>query len=100
MMPAMNKILTAAAALVVTGSLALAQNANSSGSTTPSGDAAVSPALANPAGASNRSDRSSLGSGINSGAINNGTSGDTIGTGSGTSPSTQGIGTTAGVRKE
>jgi hypothetical protein len=80
----MKKALIAAvSALVLTGSLALAQNANT-GSTTPSGDAAVSPATANPAGGSSRSDRPSPGAGINSGAMNNGTTGDTIGTGSGT----------------
>jgi hypothetical protein len=80
----------ALSALIFTSSLALAQNA-ATGSATPSGDSAVSPATVNPAGAgSNGADRSSLGAGVNSGAMNNGTTGDTIGTGSGTSsgPST------------
>jgi hypothetical protein len=98
-----NTLIAAASALVLTGSLALAQNANT-GSTTPSGDAAVSPATANPAGGSSRTDRPSLGAGINSGAMNNGTTGDTIGTGRGTtSAPAPGLGTaagTAGVRKE
>jgi hypothetical protein len=98
-----NILIAAVSALVLTGSLALAQNANT-GSTTSSGDAAVSPATANPAGSSSRSDRPSLGAGINSGAMNNGTTGDTIGTGPGTtSGSAAGPGTaagTAGVGKE
>ena len=97
-----NALITAVAALVLTSSLALAQNANT-GSTTPSGDAAVSPATPNPAAGSSRTDRPSPGAGINSGAMNNGTTGDTIGTGSGTTsgPAT-GLGTTntAGARKE
>ena len=98
-----NILIAAASALVLTSSLALAENANT-GSTTPSGDAAVSPATANPAGNSSRTDRPGLGAGINSGAMNNGTTGDTIGTGPGTTsgPAT-GPGTaagTAGVRKE
>ncbi|MEA2912175.1 MAG: hypothetical protein QOJ15_4256 [Bradyrhizobium sp.] len=74
----------AVSAVIFTSSLALAQNADT-GSTTPSGDSAVSPATVNPAGGSNGANRSSLGAGINSGALNNGTTGDTIGTGSGTS---------------
>jgi hypothetical protein len=75
----------AASAVIFTSSLALAQNAGT-GSTTPSGDSAVSPATVNPAGGgSNGANRSSLGAGVNSGAMNNGTTGDTIGTGSGTS---------------
>jgi hypothetical protein len=95
--------IAALSALVLTSSLALAQNANT-GSTTPSGDAAVSPATANPAGGSSRTDRPIPGAGINSGAMNNGTTGDTIGTGPGTtSGPAAGLGTaasTAGVRKE
>jgi transcription elongation factor len=80
--------IAALSALIFTSSLALAQNA-ATGSATPSGDSAVSPATVNPAG-STGVDRSSLGAGVNSGAMNNGTTGDTIGTGSGTSsgPST------------
>ena len=98
-----NKLITAVSALVLSSSLALAQSANT-GSTTPSGDAAVSPATANPAGDSSRADRPGLGAGINSGAMNNGTTGDTIGTGTGTTGApAAGPGTaagTAGVRKE
>jgi hypothetical protein len=72
-------------AVIFTSSLALAQNA-STGSATPSGDSAVSPATVNPAGGgSNGTNRSSPGAGVNSGAMNNGTTGDTIGTGPGTS---------------
>ena len=97
-----NALIAAVAALVLTNSLALAQNTNT-GSSTPSGDSAVSPATANPAGGSIRTDRPSPGAGINSGAMNNGTTGDTIGTGSGTTsgPAT-GLGatSTAGARKE
>jgi hypothetical protein len=98
-----NTLITAVSALILSSSLALAQNANT-GSTTPSGDAAVSPATANPAGSSSGTDRPSLGAGINSGAMNNGTTGDTIGTGTGTPGApAAGPGTaagTAGVRKE
>jgi hypothetical protein len=98
-----NTLIIAVSALVLTGSLALAQNANT-GSTTPSGDAAASPATANPAGGPSRSDRPSPGAGINSGAMNNGTTGDTIGTGSATSggptTGTTSAAGTAGVRKE
>jgi hypothetical protein len=82
--------ITAVSAVIFTTSLALAQNAGT-GSTTPSGDSAVSPATVNPTGGgSNGTNRSSLGAGVNSGAMNNGTTGDTIGTGPGTSsgPST------------
>jgi hypothetical protein len=74
----------AVSAVIFTSSLALAQNAGT-GSTTPSGDSAVSPATVNPTGSSTGTNRSSLGAGVNSGALNNGTTGDTIGTGSGTS---------------
>jgi hypothetical protein len=90
--------IAAVSAVIFTSSLALAQNAGT-GSTTPSGDSAVSPATANPAGGgSNGTNRSSLGAGVNSGAMNNGTTGDTIGTGPGTSsgPAT-GQGTTSSV---
>lgn len=100
----MKKALIAAvSALVLISSLALAENANT-GSTTRSGDAAVSPATANPAGGPSRTDRPSPGAGINSGVLNNGTTGDTIGTGSGTTGGpAAGLGTAAGaagVRKE
>jgi hypothetical protein len=99
-----NTWIAAVSALVLTSSLAFAQNANT-GSSTPPGDAAVSPAAANPAGGSSRADRPSPGAGVNSGAMNNGTTGDTIGTGSGTAsgPATgPGPGTAgaAGARKE
>jgi hypothetical protein len=96
-----NAWIAALSALVLTSSLALAQNA-STGSTTPPGDSAVSPATGNPtiSGAS-RTERPSPGSGINSGAMNNGTTGDTIGTGSATSGGpTTGTTSTAGARKE
>jgi hypothetical protein len=87
----------------LTSSLASAQNANT-GSTTPPGDSAVSPATGNPTvSGPSRTERPSPGAGINSGAINNGTTGDTIGTGSATSggPATGMGGTsTAGARKE
>jgi hypothetical protein len=87
-------------ALVLAGSLAHAQNANT-GSNTPPGDAAVSPATPNPAGGSSHTDRPSPGAGVNSGAMNNGTTGDTIGTGSGTtSGPAVGATSTAGARKE
>jgi hypothetical protein len=97
-----NAWIAAASALVLASSLAHAQNANTS-STTPPGDAAVSPATINPAGGSSRTDRPTPGAGINSGAMNNGTTGDTIGTGPGTtSGPAAGLGTTgtAGARKE
>jgi hypothetical protein len=92
-------LVAAVSALVLTSSLALAQNANT-GSTTPPGDAAVSPATANPAGGSPRTERPSPGAGVNSGAMNNGTTGDTIGTGSGTTSAPAAGTSTAGVRKE
>jgi hypothetical protein len=76
--------IAALSAVIFTSSLALAQNAGT-GSTKPSGDSAVSPATANPAGDSNGANRPSPGAGVNSGAMNNGTTGDTIGTGTGTS---------------
>jgi hypothetical protein len=78
-------MIAVASAVILTGSLAIAQNANPA-STTTSGDSAVAPATGNPASLSSpRPARPSPGSGINSGALNNGTTGDTIGTGSGTS---------------
>jgi hypothetical protein len=77
-------IIAAATAVFIANSMALAQNAGT-GSTTTTGDAAVSPATPNPANASSSSDhRPNLGAGIASGAVNNGTTGDTIGTGHGT----------------
>jgi hypothetical protein len=76
-------ILTASA-VILTSPFALAQNIGT-GSATPSGDSAVSPAGGNPTnGGSSGTPRPSPGAGINSGAMNNGTTGDTIGTGSGT----------------
>jgi hypothetical protein len=92
-----------ACAVVFTSPLALAQNAGT-GSTATSGDAAVSPATPPANGASSATTRPSAGGGINSGAMNNGTTGDTIGTGSGTSSTpAPGAGATspgAGSRKE
>jgi hypothetical protein len=83
--PNMKFAIIAAAALFAS-STALAQNA-STGSTTTTGDAAVSPAISQPANASSNSDnRPSPGAGVASGALNNGTTGDTIGTGHGTPP--------------
>jgi hypothetical protein len=77
-------MITAACAVLFTGPLALAQNAGT-GSTNTSGDSAVSPATANPAnGSATATNRPGPGAGIASGAMNNGTTGDTIGTGSGT----------------
>jgi hypothetical protein len=67
---------------------------------------AVSPATSNSIdAASNGTNRPSQGAGVNSGALNNGTTGDTIGTGPGTSSKpSAGQGTTsplaAGGRKE
>jgi hypothetical protein len=94
-------LVAAVSALVLTSSLALAQN-TSGGSTTTSGDSAVSPAKGNDA-ASNGGSHPSLGAGINSGAVDNGTTGDTIGTGTLSKPST-GQGTmsprAAGIHKE
>jgi hypothetical protein len=82
----MKSAAVAVAAMLFSTSIVLAQNA-STGSTTTTGDAAVSPA--NPSqtgGAATTSNRPSAGAGVNSGALNNGTTGDTIGTGSGTVP--------------
>jgi hypothetical protein len=89
-------IIAATTAVLFANSMALAQN-TSTGSTTTTGDAAVSPATSNPANASSSSDNhASPGAGIASGAMNNGTTGDTIGTGHGTPASpTTGTGTTA-----
>ena len=81
----MKSTLIAATALIFSGSLVLAQNA-STGSTTTTGDAAVSPASPSLNNSSaNGASRPNSSPGINSGAMNNGTTGDTIGTGSGTS---------------
>jgi hypothetical protein len=82
----MKEIVIACAALVLSASVVLAQNA-STGATTTTGDASISPDSPNlskdkASGAS----RAGLGNGVNSGVINNGTTGDTIGTGRGTSP--------------
>lgn len=90
-----SMIALATAALIAT-SMALAQN-TSTGSTATIGDAAVSPAPSNPANAGSRSDnRPSLSAGIASGAMNNGTTGDTIGTGHGTAAApTTGTGTSS-----
>jgi hypothetical protein len=75
-----------ACALMFISPLAFAQNAGT-GSATTSGDSAVSPAAANPAnGNASGANRPGPGAGIASGAMNNGTTGDTIGTGSGTLP--------------
>ena len=75
----------AATALIFSNSLVLAQSA-STGSTTTIGDSAISPASPSQTnGAATGANRpSSPGTGINSGAMNNGTTGDTIGTGPGT----------------
>ena len=85
-----------AATALFASSAALAQNA-STGSTMTTGDAAVSPTLSQPANTSSSSDRSSPGAGVASGVLNNGTTGDTIGTGHGTPPApTTGTGAAAG----
>lgn len=86
-------------AALFTNSVALAQNAGTGPVTT--GDAAISPAASNPANGSFRTDNGpSVGAGIASGAMNNGTTGDTIGTGHGTpaAPAT-GTGTTSAPDK-
>jgi hypothetical protein len=89
-------ILAAATAALFANSVALAQTA-STGSTTTTGDAAVSPATPNPVNAGSGSDnRPSPGAGIASGAMNNGTTGDTIGTGHGTPPAATGTASAAG----
>jgi hypothetical protein len=97
-------IIAAAAAVIFSTSLVLAQNAGT-GSATPSGNAAVSPAAGNPGKDGPASpNRPDLGAGIASGAVNNGTTGDTIGTGHGTSsaPATAPASTSpvAGDRKQ
>jgi hypothetical protein len=101
-----NTWIAAASALVLTGSLVLAQNANTGPGTAP-GDATVSPSAATAVGGSGRTDppnptdRPNLGAGLASGALNNGTTGDTIGTGSGTtSAPAAGATNTTGARKE
>jgi hypothetical protein len=80
----MKLIVIAATTLIFSGSFVLAQNA-STGSTTTTGDSAISPATPSQSNSSaNGASRLSPGTGINSGAMNNGTTGDTIGTGPGT----------------
>jgi hypothetical protein len=80
----MKSAALAIAALLFSASVALAQNA-STGATTTTGDAAVSPASPSQnSGPVTPPNRPSAGAGINSGVLNNGTTGDTIGTGSGT----------------
>ena len=81
----MKLIVIAATTLIFSGSFVLAQNA-STGSTTTTGDSAISPATPSQSNSSASGDASRLspGTGINSGAMNNGTTGDTIGTGPGT----------------
>ena len=77
-------VFAAAAIMLSSSSVILAQNA-STGLTTTTGDAAISPA--SPAqinSSTNGASRPNSGTAINSGAMNNGTTGDTIGTGSGT----------------
>jgi hypothetical protein len=87
-------IIAVATAALFANSMALAQNAGTGSTTT--GDAALSPATANPVNAGSRSDsRPSAGAGIASGAMNNGTTGDTIGTGHGTPAAPTGTGTTS-----
>jgi hypothetical protein len=89
-------VIAAASAMILTSSFALAQNTGTN-PPAPSGDAAVSPAAANPVNSGSAgAGRQDLGAGIASGAVNNGTTGDTIGTGHGTSvaPAT-GLGTTS-----
>jgi hypothetical protein len=76
-----------ASGIALSGSLAVAQTV-SAGSTTSRGDTAVSPAGRATGGDQNQASRPSPGSGVNSGVLNNGTTGDTIGTGSGSPAST------------
>jgi hypothetical protein len=81
----MRSTVIATIGLILSTTLVSAQNA-STGATITTGDSAVSPATANPVGGTARSEgRSSPGNGINSGTSSNGTTGDTIGTGRGTS---------------
>lgn len=77
------RLAIAAAAVLCSTSLAWAQT-GSAGPATSSGDAAVSPATVNPV-TDSAGGRQGLGAGIASGAVNNGTTGDTIGAGHGTS---------------
>ena len=79
-------IIAIAATALVANSPVQAQNP-STGSTTTTGDAAVSPAASNPANTSSSGhNRPGPGAGVASGVLNNGTTGDTIGTGHGTPP--------------
>ena len=90
-------IIAVTSAALFANSMALAQNAGS-GATTTTGDVAVSPATPHPADAgSSRDHRPNPGAGIASGAMNNGTTGDTIGTGHGT-PAAPATGTAAAVK--
>ena len=77
--------------------------AQSNGVGTTSGDSAISPATGNSTkGVSGSNDRHTTGAGVNSGVLDNGTTGDTIGVGSGTTSSpTPRLGTTSlTTRKE
>lgn len=94
-----SSLSAAVSTVLLTSSLALAQNAGT-GPTTSSGDSAVSPASGGPANAASNVSRPALGSGINSGAMNNGTTGDTIGTGHGTSSAPEPATPTYGDRKQ
>ena len=75
-----------ASGLAVGGSFAVAQTANT-GSTAPRGDTAVSPAGKAAGSDQSNASRPSPGSAVASGVLNNGTTGDTIGTGSGSAAS-------------
>jgi hypothetical protein len=95
-------LITATAMLLLSGSMVLAQNAGT-GTTTSSGDSAVSPTTGNPVATTGIDARPSPGAGVNSGTLNNGTTGDTIGTGPGTTnrtPDGQGATAAGGGRKE
>jgi hypothetical protein len=83
-------IIALISAVLFTNSMALAQKVSTGSATT--SDAAVSPATSNPGNVSSR-DNNGPGAGIASGAMNNGTTGDTIGTGHGT-PAAPATGTT------
>lgn len=81
----MRSTVVAAIGLILSTTTVLAQNA-STGLTVTTGDSAVSPAAANPVGDTAHSESSATpGNGINSGTSSYGTTGDTIGTGRGTS---------------
>ncbi len=81
----MKFIAIAAVGLIFSATMVFAQNA-STGSTVTTGDSAVSPATTNPVGAPFRGEgASNPGNGVNSGTSSTGTTGDTIGTGRGTS---------------